>query len=297
MKLTSVSSTFLLLIEALAAQQALDHLPAADRIAVPAKGVAVPMGDIDGRPLVELTINGKGPYPFILDTGASDTVVDEGLAKDLTLAERTGSMFSNGPHGQMVRIEELRIGEASLSGVTAEAMPLSAMFAVGNPPRGVLSAASFPGYLLSLDYPGKRITIRKGELSAPDSRRIFGYTADQILPNVPVTVAGTVVRAHIDSGSPASLTLPTKYLKELAFKAPPIDTGKKMRTHAGTFPVWSGQVDGEIKLGEYKLDVADVRFSDVNPIPGEPTGNIGYQLLRDFVVTMDAKNRRIAVEK
>ncbi|HEX6463014.1 MAG TPA: hypothetical protein VFZ98_01120, partial [Vicinamibacterales bacterium] len=32
---------------------------------VPASGSSMPMLDVGGRPIVNVTINGKGPYPFI----------------------------------------------------------------------------------------------------------------------------------------------------------------------------------------------------------------------------------------
>src|SRR4051794_5882279 len=57
------------------------------RIEVPAKGAAVPMLDIGGRPVVEVKINGKGPFPFILDTGATDTVIDSDLNEELSLGD------------------------------------------------------------------------------------------------------------------------------------------------------------------------------------------------------------------
>ena len=47
------------------------QLPPPEKVEVPVAGVTVPlMGDVGGRPLVDVTINGNGPYPFILDTGA-----------------------------------------------------------------------------------------------------------------------------------------------------------------------------------------------------------------------------------
>jgi hypothetical protein len=45
------------------------------------------------------------------------------------------------------------------------------------------------------------------------------------------------------------------------------------------------RVNGTIELGKYKLDLDEVRFSDARPGPGPATGNIGYDVLRYFVVT------------
>ena len=283
-----------LLVLPLGAQHA---APAADKIEVPAGGASLALGDLGGRPLVEVDINGNGPYRFILDTGASHTLVDEDLSKQLSLpAAPATSARPAGVLGELAKIDHLRIGDASLKGMVVEVGPLSRMFGGGDAPRGVLSAASFPGYLLVLDYPGKRVLIRKGELPPPDSRTRFQYTAEQMLPNVPVRIGETEVRAHVDSGAPGSLTLPTKYLQELPLASEPSQVGRARTTH-GEFPIWSAQVKGGVELGQYKLDLPEVQFSDVNPIPGPATGNIGYRILQRFVVTRDSKNRRIQFEQ
>src|SRR5205814_272541 len=53
---------------------------------LPAAGVAsVPLDVKSGRPVVDVLINGKGPYRFIVDTGASHSVIDSALAKELGL--------------------------------------------------------------------------------------------------------------------------------------------------------------------------------------------------------------------
>ena len=39
--------------------------------------------DVDsGRPMVELTVNGKGPYPFVFDTGSPSLLVMRSLAEE-----------------------------------------------------------------------------------------------------------------------------------------------------------------------------------------------------------------------
>jgi len=247
-----------------------------------AGGLDLPMEEMGGRPLVEVFLEGKGPYRFILDTGADITVIDEDLAKQLSLSAG--------------RVEALRLGEVTLRGVTVESQPLSNLLGSTDAPRGVLSAASFPGYLLVLDYPAKRIRIRKGDLPPADSRTRFEYTREQVLPNVPLRVAGVEVRAHVDTGSPGALMLPSRYRAELPLAAEATQMGLA-RTPHGEFPIWSGQIKGSVELGQYQLDLPDVQFSDVNPLPGPPTGNLGYRILRQFVVTLDSKNRRIQFDR
>jgi aspartyl protease len=264
--------------------------PAPSAIHVPEEGASVPMLDWGGRPVVEVTIDGKGPYRFILDTGAHMTVIDEAVNEELSLPE------SESPMGPAVRIGALRFGEIAVQGLVAAVRPLHGLLQGDNAPRGVLSAASFPGYLLVLDFPGRRIALRQGALDAADARTTFSYEASEELPTVPVTVAGTTTRVHLDTGSPEGLTLPTRFLKPLPLKGEPRSVGKA-RTHMGEYPISAAQVAGPIALGTFALDLPEVSFSDVAPGPVPPIGQIGYEVLRRFVVTFDSKNRRIRFEQ
>ena len=285
---------------ALAAQMHVGpRVPVPASIAVPGDGVTVPMQDMGGRPVVEVKINGKGPYRFILDTGAVTTVVSDELSRELSLSTPAGMQVAavgGGTPPVIVVIHDLRVGDALLTDMIAAVMPLGGLLKGDNAPRGVLSAASFPGYLLTYDYPGRRISIKKGILDSADSRSIFQYTEEQVLPTVPLRIAGHDTQVHLDTGSGFGLTLPVKFLTELPLASQPKEAGR-VRTGGGEFTVSIARVDGTIELGKYKLDLDEVRFSDVRPGPGPAPGNIGYEVLRHFVVTLDSKNRRIRLDQ
>ena len=275
------------------------QVPAPARIEVPRDGVTVPMQDMGGRPVVELTINGKGPYRFILDTGALTTVVSDELSRELSLTAPAGVQVASvggGAAPAVVLIHDVHIGDAALEDVIAAVMPLGGLLKGENAPRGILSAACFPGYLLTYDYPGKRISIKKGALASSDAKSIFQYAEDQVLPTVPVRIAGHDTQVHLDTGSAFGLTLPVKFLAELPLASQPREAGTA-RTGGGEFPVSIARVNGTIELGKYRLALDEVRFSDARPGPGPAAGNIGYDVLRDFVVTLDSKNRRIRLDQ
>ena len=60
--------------------------PAQARSLESAAGGRIPMRVVAGRLLiVPVTLNGAGPFPFLLDTGATCSVVDEALADRLRL--------------------------------------------------------------------------------------------------------------------------------------------------------------------------------------------------------------------
>ena len=275
------------------------QVPTPASIEVPGDGVTVPMQEVEGRPVIGLKINGKGPYRFVLDTGATTTVVSDELSRELSLTPPAGVQVASvggGPAPAIVVIHDLRIGDAVLEGVIAAVMPLGSLLKGENAPRGVLSAANFPGYLLTYDYPGKQISIKKGALGSADSKDTFQYTEEQVLPTVPIRIAGHDTEVHLDTGSAFGLTLPVKFLTEVPLASQPKTSGR-VRTGGGEFPVSIARLNGTVELGRYKLDADEVRFSDARPGPEPATGNIGYDVLRRFVVTLDSKNRRIRLEQ
>jgi hypothetical protein len=162
-------------------------------------------------------------------------------------------------------------------------------------PPGVLSGSSFPGYLLTFDYPRKLIRIRKGELAPSDGRSIFDYPEGSLLPTVPIRVAGSEIRAHFDTGSGHGLTLPSKLIHEIPLASEPKEAGTA-KTFMGESPILSGKVKGEIELGKFRLDLPEVWFADVRSGADASIANLGYEVLRGFVVTLDSKNRRMLFE-
>src|SRR5262245_60099750 len=72
---------------------------------------------IGGRPVVDVFLNGNGPYRFLLDTGGQSNQVEAGLARTLGLAP-TFRVELGTPTGTL-RVPAGRIGQVSLGGVEA----------------------------------------------------------------------------------------------------------------------------------------------------------------------------------
>lgn len=82
-------------------------------VSMAAGGTTVPMLDLGGRPMVDVRINGKGPYPVILDTGANVTAIDDALVNELGMDSQSNGAFE---------IDELRLGDLVVHGFQAHAM-------------------------------------------------------------------------------------------------------------------------------------------------------------------------------
>jgi len=288
--------TFLLVLAAIfaspAAPQQPEHMKLfpPEKIEVPDSGVTIPMLEAGGRPLVVVYLNGKGPYPFLLDTGAFMVEMNDDLQAELALPA-----MSNAPSG-VARLEALRVGEAVLHGLPVISFPRMPGLAGQNSPRGVLGASLFLGCVLTLDYPAKNVLIRKGALPSADNHRVFQYDAEDVLPRIPIRIAGHDFRPHLDSGSPGGVTLPVNSSSDLPLAEKPVQVGLA-RTPGGEFPVFSANLREPIHIGEYTLQTREITFSDIRPGPEPPVGNIGYEILREFVVALDSKNHRLQLTR
>jgi hypothetical protein len=239
------------------------------------------------RPVVEVKLNGKGPYRLFLDTGAQGSVLDQGLADELKLPvvgkARVGSPGGKGLPAKQVRIDRLEVGEAVLSNVRAVAFDDSLVRRDKGAPRGVLSASTFSGLLVTLDYPRSRLVIRRGQLPTPDGARVFAYDAKRPLPTLRLSVAGQDVTVHLDSGSGGGITLPLKLAERLPLAGKPVEVARGRRVDQEVI-ILGAKLNGQVKVGQFVLENPDLRFQDIAHAPG----HVGYEFLRRFAVTLNS---------
>lgn len=266
------------------------------RVEMPAPEVVLPMLAYGNRPQVELSINGGDPVRFILDTGAGGSVVDKGLAEELGLPV-VGEQRLMSPVGEKamsvsrVRMEKAGIAGITLHGLEAATMDLASYFRSSDGPRGVLSSRVFTGLLLSFDYPGDRLVVRQGSLGAADGKEIFQFNKEETFITIPVSVAGTTVNTHIDTGSPSAITLPGRYAETLPLKSEPAVIGRA-RLVDGEVDILGAQLEGTMAIGRHTFENPQVKFADKFP-----AGNIGYGILRDFELTLDWANARVRLTR
>ncbi len=206
--------------------------------------VCLPMTFRGGRPIIEAKINGKGPFRFYLDTGASGPVMNQVVASELGLKvigevgiKSGGDAPNKKPiAAKLVSIDTLELGKARLSGVTIASMDRSRL-GDKDAPSGTLSPAMFPGYLVTLDYPKKEVRIRAGALAPPDDKTIFAYRKGEAIPSFQAKIGEVTIDTHLDSGSGGGLSLPTKIAEKLLLDGKPRETGKIARSVSGDFPV------------------------------------------------------------
>ena len=117
------------------------------------------------------------------------------------------------------------------------------------------------------------------------------YTIDHGVPAVEIVVNGQPTRVHIDSGSPAMVSLPLSAAKSLPLAEEPRVVGHG-RTADGDFDVYAAPLNGEVRVGAIVLTNPRLDFVDVFPV-----GNIGYRFLKDLVITFDPASHRVSFVK
>jgi predicted aspartyl protease len=258
--------------------------------------VTVPMILRGPLPAVEVMVNGQGPFVFTIDTGAM------GMARaDSSLVERlklpiVGRMRARDGSGRsrpvdVVRLDSLAIGGIRFSNVSA---PTRDYNASPNSPKvdGILGFDLFSEYLLTLDFPGKRVRIERGRLPEPNGAEVLGYENATGTPIVEMFVGGRKLKGRIDTGNAlSSFVLPESLAKTLPLASEAVVVGRA-RTVSSEVEIKAAQLKDSVRLGRFDFHEPRVIF----PALTEDI-NIGSAAFREFVVTFDQKNRRLRLER
>jgi predicted aspartyl protease len=255
---------------------------------VPAQTTAhsAPLDVIHGKPYVMVTVNGKGPFRFVVDTGTGgEAFVTPQLAAQLSLPP-AGQARLHDPSGQggqrvpMVRIQSLEVAGVEFKGVKAAVHDLSE---ADGSCQGLLGFVLFRNSLLTLDFPGRRMTLESGAVEPDGERSVFKFRMPESVPIVPMLIDGIKFDAEIDSGG-SGLSLPEPLVSHLKFAAGPFDfsNGQSFSTR---FQIKSARLESDVHLGSYTFTQP---FVEINP--AFPLANFGSCPLKDFAVTFDQHN-------
>lgn len=254
--------------------------------------VDIPMSFYGTRPAIEVMVNGKGPFLFLIDTGAQGMArADASLVQRLGLSPIGQSAASYVSSDKQVvlnefRLETLSIGSIQFQGVTALSRDYNTFSYL---PRidGILGFGLFSDYLLTLDFPNKRVRIKRGELPKPDGARILNFESRDGVPFIDVSVGNLNAKALIDSGAIRALDFPASVVAKLPFASYTRTIGKGTSV-SGEFEVREVRLQDTLSIGRYSFPEPTITFSDA-----ENEILIGSALLREFIVTFDQKNHRV----
>lgn len=268
-----------------------------------ATSTAVPLRVIDQRMSVDVMINGAGPFRFIVDSGATRTVVSRRLAILLGLPN-AGIVTLHSVGGES-QVDTVKIGALTLSGLPPQTIIAPILEEEDLGAAGILGIDALANKKVVIDLAANRMTVEAGGRPHSSSRsegeiivvarRRFGQ-----LVLADADAAGQKIYAVVDTGSSVTLgnlVLRDKLVRRKRLEARTIDivdvAGHTIQGHYG-------RID-DIRLGPTHIQETTIAFSDAHAfvrfgLGDKPAMLLGMDLLRGFRrVSIDFKNRTVTL--
>jgi hypothetical protein len=266
----------------------------------------VPFRTVHNLMLVDVAVNGGEPRPFILDTGASGTVVDAaaaGVKPEATVG--TGTMRGAGGEVEIdvVKLDSLALGDARLLGpavAAADLAPLRDM--IGTDMAGVLGYDFLRHFVVKVDYENSLVTFYDpATFAAPAGVAFVPAETDTGHPIVEMAVGGHAGRFVVDLGNPGPIIFDGGYVAahdligQAKAKLPAMMKGaggpKIIRAYAVRME--------DATIGPYTLAGPIVVLpteEEATPLCGEGlVGNVGWDVMSRFTFYVDYPGGRLGL--
>ena len=246
---------------------------------------------------VEVKVNGRGPFPFLFDTG-SPTILSLDLASELRLnvtGRQTMQAFGGPVETASAIVDSIKVSDLT--------MGRSEVLVIGGGPFNRRGLAGILGREL-LNRLVTRVDYEDGTLEFFDPTG-FAYTGKgkrlpltahlNVLLTTRMRVFGADATIQVDTGAEHSLRLFPKFAREHGLRA-----GLRAVTGYGFGGLTHAEImrAPELDLGGFLIKNAIVLLStDSNGIEsGSADGNIGGQLMREFTWTLDLLHGSLFIE-
>jgi membrane-associated protease RseP (regulator of RpoE activity) len=181
----------------------------------PAKGAkgTVPFEVLKtGHITVKVSINGKGPYTLIFDTGAPINLLNNKIAKDAGLLKgmKLPAFSLFGSMGE-VKVKELEVGGQKVADVDAIVMDHPTVKAISDaygPIDGIVGFPFFARFKMTMDYQAKTLTFVPNGFQPPSALKAMeGMMMALLSDPAPVVLSspsqwGMVVSKKLDDDDP-----------------------------------------------------------------------------------------------
>jgi hypothetical protein len=261
----------------------------------PAGRVTVPIQVLNNHVYLPVTVNGKGPFLFIFDTGGHSLLTPE-TAKALQLKSQGDAPGAGAGEGVVdsgfVKGLDYQVGDLKFTGQTATVLPFGSKAVEGFDEQGMLGFELARRFVTVIDYGAKTITfIDPAKFDPKDAGIAVPFVFYQHLPQVKGDFEGVPGMFDIDTGSRVELTLTKPFVEahDLTSKHPKgvlaVDgwgvggPSRSYVTRGGWFDLGPVRIDGLVASFGTQGKGA---FSDPNY-----QGNVGSGLLKRYRVTFD----------
>lgn len=257
--------------------------------------------DRRSRMTVPITIGGKGPYQFLIDTGAERTVISDELAAELDLgpgARATMHSMSGVGEVKTVIIPALRVSRKEVRGIQA---PMLKRVNIGA--SGMLGIDTLQSQRVLFDFLNQKMTISRSSIAErvrdPDTIIVTARSRLGRLVLVDAQMDGEKIMVVLDTGS--EVTIGNEALRKRMIarkKIGPTVPLELISVTGGTITA-DYTTARKIRIGGLMIADMGVAFADVHPfkqlgLEKRPALLLGMDALRLFErVSVDFANRKV----
>ncbi len=274
--------------------------------------VEIPFDFVRNEIIVQVKVDGKGPFNMMLDTGTDPSVVDLATAKELGLKlSSAGGPVSGGGTGKNLAYETklplVEAGGLTVKNLSAVAIDLSKVGErLGKPLHGVLGHSLLNGRVVQIDYLNHVVRFysqspfTKADRQVNTAKRtVLRFRYDDNILIDDVFVNGKKMVGNLDTGSSGNFHLTPAAVSYLGLE----EEVKQARVSTSVgYNNISENREGKVSnvtIGGISIDGPSVIFFGKGTgRDKEPWGvNIGNVFLKDFVVTIDYRSKLVTLER
>jgi len=253
---------------------------------------------VESRMTVEVQVNGRGPYHFVVDSGADTSAVGLRIARDLQLPVGTPVILNNMTDRNVV--DRVKLASLSFGPSTISNLEVPALHEEHLGGDGMIGIDALVRQRLLMDFENRLIKVedsRKPEPHFTDEIVITAKLQHGQLILTEVKAAGLALNAVIDTGSEVTIgnialrdKLMRRLNKDWTVTATGV-TGKTVDLQLGTLRF--------LKLGSITLANVPIAFADVPPfrvfgLSDRPALLLGTDILEAFrKISLDFAARKV----
>jgi predicted aspartyl protease len=252
------------------------------------------------RLFLDVMVNGKGPFSFLVDSGADRSVVGSGLAEQLALPSEDSVMLrsmSGVSEVKTVFLDTLKLGISEIGPIKAPALPERFIGA-----DGIIGIDALADQRILMDFDSKTVTIQDSRVAPRAEEGEIVVTARRRKGQLILTQAsldGVNTYAVIDTGSEISMGNSAMLARFTRGRRKPEMREIEMFSVTGTAFMAQIAVVPEMRVGGIVMQNVQIAFTDAPPfdlfgLSDRPALLLGTDLLKNFRrVSLDFRNRKV----
>jgi hypothetical protein len=255
---------------------------------------------VDGLPVIEAFIDGKGPFRFKFDSASAD-IMDSPSALQAGLSGDHKAEYADVAATTLIDVAPsatLGVSGAKLAGVSMWIMPAS--WTTNPKVSGFLGRSLLSHYTVTVDIPhGRMVLTPPDAYRPPEGATVIPMRAEGDKYAISARVDGVDGTFVVDTGAVTDVALSSAFQQTPAFKQRFPAPGQTVEISGQSGIILKGSVflGRLLEIGDQQIaDPIILLFSrDESPTFHAISGVIGLGVLRQYTVTFDVKNKRLVL--